>query len=180
MTMNLRVTDIISAAEPGVRDLAIDQWCTGRTTAELLAACAELEAFHKRETNLYRRVRALFFLSTIHRYHLPSRADFPRTGRVPFPGFQHLLDRRFEEAISSFQRAQNEQGPSETISSALASAYQALAFQTLANQVRHTVRSTRGNAWMFRLGHPLDQPLRVRPELLNRDAADAPYPVLRE
>ena len=178
--MNVRVTDIIAATEPGVRDLAIDQWCARRPTAELLAACVELEAYHRSETNLYRRVRALFFLSAIHRYHLPARADFPRTGRVPFAGFQHLLERRFEEAITHFQRAQIEQGPSETISSALASAYQALAFQTLANQVRHTVRSTRGNAWMFRLGHPLDQPLRIRPELLGRDGADAPFPVLRE
>ncbi len=178
--MNVRVTDIISAAEPGVRDLAIDLWCADRSTADLLAACTELEAYHRSETNLYRRVRALFFLSSIHRYHLPARADFPRTGRVPYPGFRHLLERRFEEAISQFQRAQIEQGPSETISSALAAAYQALAFQTLANQVRHTVRSTRGNAWMFRLGHPLDQPLRVRPELLARAGDTAPFPVLRE
>ena len=29
--MNLRVTDIIAAAEPGVRDLAIDQWCASRS-----------------------------------------------------------------------------------------------------------------------------------------------------
>jgi hypothetical protein len=180
MTMPARVTDIIAAAEPGVRDLAIDQWCAGRSTTELLAAGAELEAYYRAETNLYRRVRALFFLSTIHRYHLPARADFPRTGRVPYPGFRHFLERRFEEAIAQFQRAQAEQGPNETLSSALAAAYQALAFQTLANQVRHTVRSTRGNAWMFRLGHPLDQPLRVRPELLARDGADAPFPLLRE
>ena len=33
---------------------------------------------------------------------------------------------------------------------------------------------------MFRLGHPVDQPLRVRPELLAREHAAAPYPVLRE
>jgi hypothetical protein len=180
MTMTVRVTDIITAAEPAVRDQAIDLWCAGRSTAALLAACTELDDFHRRETNLYRRVRALFFLSTIHRYHLPARADFPRTGRVPYPGFRHLLERRFEEAIAHFQRAQTEQGPSETISSALAAAYQALAFQTLANQVRHTVRYTRGNAWMFRLGHPRDQPLRVRPELLARTEADGPYPLLRE
>jgi hypothetical protein len=178
--MSQRLTDIIASTEPGVRDIAIDQWCAGCSTAGLLAAAAELEAYYQSESNLYRRVRALFFLSAIHRYHLPARADFPRTGRVPYTGFRHLLERRFEEAISRFQRAQAEQGPSDTISSALAAAYQALAFQTLANQVRHTVRSTRGNAWMFRLGHPLDQPLRVRPELLARAGADAPYPVLRE
>ncbi len=32
---------------------------------------------------------------------------------------------------------------------------------------------------MFRMGHPADQPLRIRPELLQRDA-DGNYPVLRE
>ena len=42
----------------------------------------------------------------------------------------------------------------------------------LAGQVRRSVRSVRGNQWMFRCGHPADQPLRVRPELLKaaRDA----------
>ncbi len=178
--MSRSLTDIIASTEPGVRDAAIDDWCVGRSTDGLLEACGELEAYHRSEPNLYRRVRALFFLSAIHRYHLPARPDFPRTGRVPYAGFRHLLERRFEEAISHFQRAQAEQGPSDTISSALAAAFQALAFQTLANQVRHTVRSTRGNAWMFRLGHPLDQPLRVRPELLARNGPDAPFPILRE
>src|SRR5205085_11592752 len=37
-----------------------------------------------------------------------------------------------------------------------------------------------GNAWMFRLGHPLDQPLRVRRELVARAGDGAPYPLLRE
>jgi hypothetical protein len=178
--MSLRVTDIITSAEPDVRDHALERWCAGRDSAALLAACAELEARRRDETNLYRRVRALFFLSAIHRYHLPALPDYPRTGRVPYAGFRFLLERRFEEAISLFQRTLEEQGPNETISSALAAAYYALAFQTLADQVRRTVRSTRGNAWMFRLGHPLDQPLRVRPELLEREAPGLPCPVLRE
>ena len=177
--MSVRVTDIIEATAPAVRDLAIERWCADRPAAELLVACAELEAYRRREANLYKRVRALFFLAAIHRYHLPARSGFPRTGRVPYNGFSRMLERRFEEAISSFLRAQTAQGANETLSSALAAAYHALGFQTLADQVRHTVRSTRGNAWMFRLGHPLDQPLRVRPELL-RNGGDAPPPVLRE
>ena len=170
--MSLRVTDIISSADPDVRDHALERWCAGRPAAELLAACAELEAGRRNESNLYRRVRALFFLSAIHRYHLPALPDYPRAGRVPYAGFRFLLERRFEEAISLFQRTLETQGPNETVSSALAAAYYALAFQTLADQVRRTVRSTRGNAWMFRLGHPLDQPLRVRPELLARASTD--------
>ena len=54
-----------------------------------------------------------------------------------------------------------------------------LAFQTLADQVRRCVRSVRGNQWMFRVGHPADHPLRLRPELLRR-SGDGPFPVLRE
>lgn len=178
--MPLRVTDIIDSSESATRDLAIDRWCAGRSASDLLAACAELDAYRRRETNLYKRVRALFFITAIHRYHLPTRRDLPRSGRVPYAGFRHLLERRFEEAIAIFSRAQAEVGPSETLSSALAAAHQALAFQTLADQVRRTVRSTPGNAWMFRLGHPLDQPLRVRPELLARESPSAPHPLLRE
>ena len=178
--MSLRVTDLIASADPATRDQAIDAWCTGRSVAELLADCEELDVYRRRETNLYPRVRALFFLTAIHRYHLPARADLPRLGRVPYDGFRHLLERRFEEAIAVFAAAQAAHGPSETLSSALAAAHHALAFQTLADQVRRTVRSTRGNAWMFRLGHPLDQPLRVRPELLARETPSAPYPLLRE
>ncbi len=171
--------EIIEAAAPELRDLAIERWCAGRTAAELLAACAELETYRRREDNLYKRVRALFFLAAIHRYHLPARPEFPRCGRVPFAGFSRMLERRFEEAVGGFLQAQAAQGANETLSSALAAAYHALGFQTLADQVRHTVRSTRGNAWMFRLGHPLDQPLRVRPELLPA-GREAPAPILRE
>ena len=177
--MTLRVTDLIASADPATRDTAIDTWCAGRSVAQLLADCAELDTYRRRETNLYQRVRALFFLTAIHRYHLPARPDLPRLGRVPYDGFRHLLERRFEEAISVFAAAQSTHGPSETLSSALASAHHALAFQTLADQVRRTVRSTRGNAWMFRLGHPLDQPLRVRPELLAPAGAPS-HPLLRE
>ena len=74
---------------------------------------------------------------------------------------------------------QKAEGPSDAISSALAAAYQRLAFQTLADQVRRSVRSVRGNQWMFRMGHPADHPLRLRPELLRRDA-EGGYPILRE
>lgn len=178
--MAASLTAIIAGADPALRDLAIDQWCAGQSTADLLRAAAELDIYRKQETNLYHRVRALFFLSALHRYQLPARADYPRSGRIPHAGFTHLLERRFEEAIGLFRQTVAADGPSETLSSALAAAYHALAFQTLADQVRRTVRSTRGNAWMFRLGHPLDQPLRVRRELLERPEPAAPLPILRE
>ena len=98
---------------------------------------------------------------------------------IPFKGFEHLLHRRFEEALDQFLAAQKSGGPSDAISSALAAVYQRLGFQTLADQVRRSVRSVRGNQWMFRMGHPADHPLRLRPELLQR-GEDGAYPVLRE
>jgi len=178
--MSRGILEIIASPDPATRHQAIDRWCAGKSASELLAACAGLDAYRRQETNLYQRVRALFFIAAIHRYHLPACADLPRLGRVPYPGFCHLLERRFEEAIATFLEAQRTIGPSETLSSALAAAHHALAFQTLADQVRRTVRSTHGNAWIFRLGHPLDQPLRVRRELLARENADTPFPLLRE
>lgn len=187
-TLPARVTEIIGSADPAVRDLPVDSWCAGRSLAELLSAADELDAYRRRETNLYHRVRALFFIAAIHRYHVPARDELRRTGRVPYDGYCHLIERRFEEAIAVFLHAQRSEGASDTLSSALAAAHHALAFQTLADQVRQTVRTTQGNAWMFRLGHPLDQPLRVRGELLARhgtagpgpDAGDTPFPLLRE
>ena len=99
---------------------------------------------------------------------------------IPFKGYEHLLQRRFEEAIDHFLAVQQAEGPSDAISSALAAAYHRLAFQTLADQVRRSVRSVRGNQWMFRMGHPADHPLRIRPELLRPNPGDGTYPILRE
>ncbi|MEO6034250.1 MAG: UTP--glucose-1-phosphate uridylyltransferase [Verrucomicrobiota bacterium] len=100
-------------------------------------------------------------------------------GLISFKGYSHLLQRRFEEGIEIFIGTQKSNGPSDATSSALASVYYRLAIQTLADQVRRSVRSVRGNQWMFRMGHPADQPLRIRPELLQQ-SADGSYPILRE
>jgi hypothetical protein len=158
----------------------VDAWARSATLEELLRECDCLEAFRRKSSSLYERVRALFFLYDIHRFHLPQKRGVRQLGFVPFEGYSHLLQRRFEEAIDLFQREQAKQGPNQTLSSALAEAYHRLGFQTLADQVRRSVRSVRGNQWMFRLGHPADQPLRIRSELLSPPAADAPYPILCE
>ena len=174
------VIDVIRSDDPEVRDLALDAVVAGKNAAELLATAATLEAYRRTETNLYRRVRALFFLYALHRFHLPAQPGYPVQGKVPYVGHAHLLDRRFEEAITVFLHAQAREGPSDTLSSALATAYYALAFQTLADQVRATVRSTAGNTWMFRMGHPADHPLRLRPQLLARSPETGAHPILRE
>jgi hypothetical protein len=175
-----RLRSIITSTDRGVRDTPLENLCRPASAKELLGECSDLEAFRRTADNLYERVRALFFLYAIHRFHLPAKPGLALSGRVPFAGHERLLRRRFDEAISLFLDAQERDGPSDAISSALAEAYHGLAFQTLADQVRRSVRSVRGNQWMFRCGHPADHPLRIRPELLHRPSPDAPFPVLRE
>ncbi len=177
------VLDLIVSADPAVRDRSLDALLAPMSVVELLSTANALEEFRRRADNLYERVRALFFLHSLHRFHLPERMASAEGGSraslIPFRGFEQLLHRRFEEAIDTFLAAQSKDGPSDGVSSALASAYHRLAFQTLADQVRRSVRTVRGNQWMFRLGHPADQPLRVCPELLAK-SADGTYPILRE
>ncbi len=178
--MSSELIRIITAQEPEVRDRSLDAFCQDASLAQLLVECEALDAFRRQSGNLYERVRALFFLYAIHRFHIPRKAGCPATGKIPFDGYGKLLNRRFEEAIDVFLTAQHHEGPSDPISSALAAAYHDLGFQTLANQVRRSVRSVRGNQWMFRVGHPADQPLRLRPELLQRSASDGSFPILAE
>jgi len=178
--MASKLVQLITSPDPAVRNQSLDAVCRAASVAELLAECAELEAFRHRSENLYERVRALLFLYAIHRFHLPLKPGVHARTLISFSGYTHLLQRRFEEAVATFLKAQAADGPSDAISSALAVAYQRLALQTLADQVRRSVRSVRGNQWMFRMGHPADHPLRIRPELLKRSDEDGTYPILRE
>jgi hypothetical protein len=177
--MSLELISLITSPDATVRDRSLDEICKDASLDELLAECASLDAFRRTSQNLYERVRALFFLYAIHRFHLPARPGLRQGGIIPFHGHEQLLERRFEDAIELFQSKQSADGPSDALSSALAAAYHRLAFQTLADQVRRSVRSVRGNQWMFRMGHPLDQPLRLRSELLRANA-DGSHPILRE
>ena len=108
--------------------------------------------------------------------HLPLSPAAEAAGRrprrcSPSRATCSLLNRRFEESVDEFLAAERRHGPSDTIASGLAAAYHALGFQTLADQVRRSVRSVRGNQWMFRMGHPADHPLEVRRELLRARGA---------
>ena len=172
--------EIITATDPEIRNRSLDAFCREAALPELLAECETLDRFRRENDNLYERVRALFFLYAIHRFHLPLKPGIGTKGLLPFDGYNNLLNRRFEEAIEIFLTAQRTDGPNDGISSALAAAYHNLGFQTLADQVRRSVRSVRGNQWMFRIGHPADHPLRVRPELLDLARGNGLFPILHE
>jgi len=177
--MSSRLLPLITSPDPATRNCALDGVCTALDAPALLAECRALDAFRRQSANLYERVRALFFLAAIYRYHLPARLGDQLPSSIPFHGFEHLLSRRFEEAIDVFLAAEREAGAGDGLCSALAAAYHRLAFQTLADQVRRSVRTVRGNQWMFRMGHPQDQPLRLRTELLAA-GPDGDFPILRE
>ncbi len=172
------LTAIITAENQEVRDQALDAFCQSASLEQLLLECQSLEDFRHTGTNLYEQVRALFFLYAIHRFHMPAKKGVSACGLIPFDGYDDLLHRRFEEAIQRFLSVQAADGPQAGISSALAAAYRSLGFQTLANQVRASVRSVRGNQWMFRAGHPSDNPLRLVPALLQK--THGRFPVLHE
>ena len=171
---------IITSDDRELRDSALDAVARGASLDDLLKQCDRLDRFRRESENLYERVRALFFLSAIYRYNLPEKLPSGAHSLISYEGYTHLLSRRFDEAIDEFLQTQSRQGPSDTISSALAAAYHQLGFQTLANQVRRSVRSVRGNQWMFRMGHPGDHPLRLRRSLVERNADGGLFPALWE
>jgi hypothetical protein len=175
----LRLAEIITSADAATRNRSLDAFARTASLSDLLAECTALEAFRRASDNLYERVRALFFLYALYRFHLPQKPGLQARGLIPYDGYTHLLQRRFEEAIEVFLDAQEQEGPNDGIASALAQAYHSLGFQTLADQVRRSVRSARGNQWMFRTGHPMDQPLRIRRELMSRSAGGL-FPILHE
>jgi len=157
--------EVLRSDDPAVANRSLASLCAGRPAGELLEACARLEGVRHRTDNLYTRVRALLFLSAIHRFELPRTGALPACGYEPREAYAAGLERRFEDAIGRLLAAQADEGPSEATSSALADAYRRLAFDTLAAQVRRSVREHPGQRWLFETRAPGDHPLRVRGEL---------------
>ena len=171
---------VITSSEPEIRNRSLDAFCRRASTEQLLSECSALDEFRRRSRNLYERVRAQFFLYAIHRFHLPFREGIGASGRIPFEAVSYLLKRRFEESIETLLACQLRAGVNAALSSGFAAAYKGLAFKTLADQVRRSVRSVRGNQWMSRIGHPDDYPLTLRRTLLQKSESNGLYPILRE
>ena len=104
---------IITATDADVRDRALDAFCRSASLAELTAECEALDRFRRESDSLYDRVRALFFLYAIHRFHLPLKPGIQSAGLIPFDSYEGLLLRRFEEAIDGFLAVQAATGPSD-------------------------------------------------------------------
>lgn len=174
------LVSVITSDDPETRNQSLLELCAPLSIEELLEQAEALEAFRNTEESLFLKVRALFFLQAIHRYQLPARKGFPNQARLSYEAHEYMLERRFEESIRVLLSKMKNEGPNDSISSSLAHAYHSLAFQTLADQVRQTVRSTSGNKWIFRMGHSLDHPLSILPDLLEKSGNNEVYPIVKE
>ncbi|ADE54833.1 UTP--glucose-1-phosphate uridylyltransferase- like protein [Coraliomargarita akajimensis DSM 45221] len=175
--MRSAFVETILSPDRETQNRSLEQLCEGLDLDTLRGECAALDQFRRETDNLYHRVRALFYLYALYRFELPARLVQQVPGHISAAGHEHFLNRRFHEAIEAFQVSAKSQ-LTDTICSALAAGYYQLGLQFLANQVRHSVRSVRGNQWMFRTGRAADHPLKFREELLQ--PSDGLYPVLRE
>ena len=175
-----QLIETITQSDPTIRDRSIFELVAEASVAEKFEACDELEQFRRTGQNLYERVRASLFLHALYRYEIQDARGVRGSGLLPYAGFVDLMERRFEQAIATFRGALKQDGPNGTICNALAQAYEQTAFQTLADQVRRSVRSCTGNRWMFRVGAVEEHPLRIDPRLLLRESDDALFPILVE
>lgn len=172
------LVETITSNDPEVRNRSLTSLLDRLRVPEIMQECEELEQFRRRSENLYERVRACLLLAAACRFHLQEAAGIDPPGTIPFEGYVDLLERRFEQAIGRFRATIRESGMNGAVLSALGRAYHQLGFQTLTDQVRRSVRGSRGNQWMFRVGHRADHPLRIRRELLRRSGLT--YPILCE
>jgi hypothetical protein len=172
--------ETITSTDSGKRNRSFFEISRRLPPKQLLQLLRELDDFRKTTPSLYDKVRAIQFLYAGFRFFLAESKEIPQTGKIPYNGFEDLLARRFEQAITTFLGELDKHGPNATLFSALAESYHQLSFQTLANQVRKSVRSSKGNQWMFRVGHQEEHPIRIHSALLQRNEGSLFYPVLHE
>ncbi|GAA4469514.1 UTP--glucose-1-phosphate uridylyltransferase [Nibrella saemangeumensis] len=172
--------ETITSTDSEKRNRSFFELSRSFSARELLVALRELDRFRETTPNLYEKVRAILFLYAGYRFFLMEAKETPTTGKIPYAGFEDLLTRRFEQAIDIFYHELDTKGPNATLFSALADGYHHLSFQILADQVRKSVRSSKGNQWMFRVGHQDEHPIHIHPRLLQRTEHSLFYPILHE
>lgn len=169
----------IKSQDPQIRDVPFHAMCQGFSSDQINVYLSELEDFRKKTDNLYEKVRASIFLYAGYRFFLLDAKTIRPTGKIPIEGYKNFLERNYEKALSFFYSSLDKQA-NENLISCLAESYHQNTFQVLADQVRKSVRSSSGNQWMFRVGHPDEHPLKIHPELLNNSNGTHLYPILCE
>lgn len=172
--------ETISSDKPEIRNRPFNSILEKSSAGEILNNLIGLEQFRKESTNLYDKVRSCIFLYAGFNHLIYKAKDFRNTGFVPYEGYIHLLERRFEESIKLFLNELKNNEPNKAIFSALSKTYHLLSFKILADQVRKSVRYSIGNRWMFRAGHLEDHSIRIHPKLLDKKKGEVLFPLLEE
>lgn len=177
--MNTFIETITSENEE-VRNTSFFRLASNIPTRQLYSELQELDEFRKLTQNLYQRVRACIFLYAGYRFFLMKSEESNSIVNIPIDGYNNLLKRNFEKAISIFRLNVDVNNFNPNIFSCLAESYHLLTFQILADQVRKSVRSSKGNQWMFRVGHFDQHPLKIHPQMLFRTDGQELFPILNE
>lgn len=174
-----RFIEAIKSDEKSLRDKSFDQICGGLSSEDLIEELELLELFRKDTPNLYHRVRACIFLYYGYRFYLQESKNFDETGSIDQLVYENILSRNYDKAINLIKKNLKTTGYNSVVFSSLAECYHKLTFKILADQVRKSVQSNKGNKWMFRVGHPDQHPLKINPELLVREE-NYLFPILQE
>src|SRR5687768_12520370 len=110
----MRLLEQITSKDPAIRDLAFESQVEGQPEHALLAEAARLDAFRRETGSLYHRVRALVFLSTLHRFHIAITASGQEL--IPYKAIEYIRGRRFDQAVSELLTAQHQHGASPALS----------------------------------------------------------------
>ena len=78
------LTNVITAQDAETRNGSLDALCRNAPLEDLMREGAALDRFRRSSDNLYERVRALFFLYALHRFHIPTRPGVRGSGADSF------------------------------------------------------------------------------------------------
>ncbi len=158
--MASKLVQLITSPDPAVRNQSLNAVCRAASVAELLAECAELEAFRHHSENLYERVRALLFLYAIHRFHLPLKPGVHARTLISFPVTRICCNAGSRRPSPLFSRRRRQTGRPTRFPARWPwpiSGWPCSRWPTRSAQRAFG----RGNQWMFRMGHPANHPLRI-------------------
>jgi len=172
--------ETITTDQPILRNRSFKSLCQGLSLPILLQYLEELDTFRQQTQNLYESVRASIFLYEAYRFVLTSHPAIPQVGILPLEARHQLLERKFQQALEGFKKAAQQEGLTATLASALAEVYHHITFQSLADQVRKSVRASQGNRWMFRIGHLEELPIKIHKKLITKAIGESLYPILEE
>ncbi|MFH1450150.1 MAG: UTP--glucose-1-phosphate uridylyltransferase [bacterium] len=173
------IVETITSNLPKIRNRTLEELLLPLDRNELIETANYLNDLRRSSSNLYHRVRASLILFALYRFYLIGRDDVASSGLIPYEGVKHVLRRDFEEAIDIYLKWMKDKGHHQAIYSALADAYQKLAFKYLLDQVQASIKSSRGNSILFTTDS-LDKYSFKPPLFLTQKGLLGLYPIIFE